>query len=256
MSIKWWKQNSEIQNFGDYISAYLHYRILENKPDASSNTHRSIGSVICNPVIKDDINNGASEISFFGCGARGNKLNEDLKDFCRFGSVRGPLTRDLLGLASNTKLGDSAFILSELYSPKKKSEGFKDTLVTHFNEERLQEDLLATTGAKRVVSSKCFRNFPSLEGVIDDIASSSFVLTSSLHGAIIAYIYKVPFAFWDSGDVNVPFKWKDFSLSIGFECKFCKDLDEGKEWYGSIKDHIVYYDANDMLNEYKKFFEG
>lgn len=258
MNIKWWKQHSKIQNFGDYIAAYLHDKIIDVSKSSfdSSVVHRSVGSVICNPVIKDDVGLGAKNILFFGCGARGNPVSKDLLSYCNFGSVRGPLTRQLLNLEDTTKLGDSALILPAIYLPITSSDNHVTTLVTHFNESRADKELLELTGCSRVISSKCDNDFSSLESLISDIVSSSFVFTSSLHGAIIARAYNVPFAYWDSGDINVPFKWKDFSLSINMNCVFHKQVSEGINWYKEQEDKIHEYNPNHMLADYKNFFRS
>ncbi|MBG1233586.1 hypothetical protein F8B91_14695 [Aestuariivirga litoralis] len=53
------------------------------------------------------------------------------------------------------------------------------------------------------------------------------MLTASLHGAVVAAAYNVPFAFWDNGFVDLPFKWQDFSSSLGIDCDFVSDTQSG-----------------------------
>jgi hypothetical protein len=74
-------------------------------------------------------------------------------------------------------------------------------------------------------------NESSLREILDKIAGASFVLSGSLHGAIIACAYNRPFAFWDSGMIDIPFKWDDFSASVGIPSVFVKNVEEAVAVY-------------------------
>jgi hypothetical protein len=67
--------------------------------------------------------------------------------------------------------------------------------------------------------------------MLDKIASASFVLTGALHAAIIACAYGRPFAFWDNGHVDIPFKWWDFASSVNILCVFVRNVNEGRRSY-------------------------
>lgn len=61
------------------------------------------------------------------------------------------------------------------------------------------------------------KQFSSWNSFIDDICSCNTILSSSLHGIIIADAYEIPNA-WISLDENHPdnnFKFKDYYLSVG-----------------------------------------
>ena len=75
---------------------------------------------------------------------------------------------------------------------------------------------------------------PHLREIIRLIAGADFVLSGSLHAAIAACAYGVPFAFFDSGHVDVPFKWDDFAASIGILPLFARTLAEGRAIYGDV----------------------
>jgi hypothetical protein len=64
----------------------------------------------------------------------------------------------------------------------------------------------------------------SLRRMLDGIAAARFVLTASLHGAIVACAYGRPFAYWHNGHLDIVFKWQDFAASIGVPCEFAPDL--------------------------------
>jgi hypothetical protein len=63
--------------------------------------------------------------------------------------------------------------------------------------------------------------------VIDAIAAAKFVLAGALHAAIIACAYRRPFAYYDSGAIDLPFKWLDFSASIDTPTAFVRTVKEG-----------------------------
>ena len=67
--------------------------------------------------------------------------------------------------------------------------------------------------------------------MIDRIAGAGFILSGALPGAITACAFGVPFAFYDSGYVDVPFKWRDFAASIGVPCSFASTIPEGQALY-------------------------
>ncbi|WP_022950594.1 polysaccharide pyruvyl transferase family protein [Leucothrix mucor] len=257
--LKWWKQSSPVQNFGDYLGEYMasFFSEVEYGQKNSKLLLRNVGSVIANVVIDNDLSEGYEKIVYFGCGARGSKIKPDFLQKCYFCSVRGPLSRALLGLPDDTPIGDSAFMLPMLYEPKESPEGRSGVLlVTHFNETRTDDELLKLTGCDSVLPTVIEKNHESVERLIDQIANSSFVFTSSLHGAIVAAVYNIPFAYWSSSEVNVPFKWKDFSLSIGLDCEFHERLEDGVLWYEKEKIKLIKPDSADLVFRYKKLSEG
>jgi hypothetical protein len=58
-----------------------------------------------------------------------------------------------------------------------------------------------------------------------------FVLTGSLHGAILAQAYGVPWAAYDDGYVDVPEKWYDWADYLRIRIAFVSDLRTGLDWW-------------------------
>lgn len=67
--------------------------------------------------------------------------------------------------------------------------------------------------------------------VIHRIAGAGFVLTGSLHGAILAQAYGVPWAAYDDGYVDVPEKWSDWAEYLGVRIVFATDFKTGMDWW-------------------------
>ena len=93
------------------------------------------------------------------------------------------------------------------------------------------QELLALSGAQHVLRPSIEASETALRTILDEIAAADFVLTGSLHGAIVACAYGRPFAFWNSGHIDVPFKWHDFAASVGIPAVFVTTLDEGRRVY-------------------------
>jgi len=246
--ILYWRKGDAVQNFGDFLSE-IFIRELFTRPKVKADRYRLIGSVIAEHVISDDLISIRKErerapskklqenpvIAFWGCGARNAEpLPPELLSYCRFYAVRGPLTRDLLGLPKNTVLGDPGLLLPLFHRGQKYNRAGPSICVPHFQDEISEIDLLKVTGADEVVSIKIPPRIDAAYELIDRITSASFVLTGALHAAIIACAYNVPFAYLDTGFVDCPFKWRDFSASLSVPALFVKNINEGKIAYNKI----------------------
>ena len=125
---------------------------------------------------------------------------------CSFHGIRGPLSRAQLNLPLDTALGDPALLLPIFHEVTRSDLTAGRTIcVPHFNDTKSEEDLLALSGADIVVRAAVANDIGALCTAIDHIASASFVLAGSLHAAIIACAYDVPFGFWDNQFLDIPF---------------------------------------------------
>ena len=228
-TIVYWTQGDARANFGDYLSEVLFRGFFVDRPLYDNARVHLIGSVIAPSQIRASLKAGASQIVFWGCGARRKApLRRDLRDHAVILGARGPLSRDCLGLPANTPLGDSALLLPRIVKPKPDPETAGRTLCApHIDNPTDDATLLRVTGADRVLRMAIEPNDDACRRVIDAIASADFVLCGALHAAIVAYAYGVPFAFYDAPVIDVPFKWADFAASIGFECTFARTVSEG-----------------------------
>jgi hypothetical protein len=74
-------------------------------------------------------------------------------------------------------------------------------------------------------------------GLVDQIAGASFILAGSLHAAILAQAYGVPWAAYFDGYVDAPPKWLDWGDYLGIKINFVRDLEEGREWWAEVGRH-------------------
>lgn len=139
-----------------------------------------------------------------------------------FRAVRGPLTRDIVmkyGHSCPEVYGDPAILMPFIYYPTKS----------------VQQDLLVIP---QYVTEVDFRqNHPDLfivsmntddyKSVIDAIVSSKKVVTSSLHGIILAESYGVPAVFFRGLGKQIDFKYLDYYYSTGrYDIKIAESLEE------------------------------
>jgi hypothetical protein len=231
-TVHYWLENEPRRNLGDYLSVLFVRRLAATPPDRYAST-RLIGSVIVDFIIAQDLA-GIPEgpeglIGFWGCGLRDDRpLPEALARRCRFHGVRGPLTRDRLGLPPDTPLGDPALLLPLIHRPEAAATAGGTLLVPHIHDPSDHAVLLARTGAGAVLAPTVASRPAAMIAAINAIASAEFVLCGALHAAIIACAYGRPFAFVDTGHIDLPFKWFDFAASVGIPAVFVRTLAEGR----------------------------
>ncbi|AVH58683.1 polysaccharide pyruvyl transferase family protein [Streptomyces sp. HG99] len=129
-------------------------------------------------------------------------------------AVRGPETRKLLGLPQTTTLGDPALLLEgRLVSGDRKSGG---VVVAHYSAKRdARTTSKLESHAQRLNACVVYTSDP-LDGVLAAIGRAEWVLTSSLHGLVVADVMKTP-AIPLARDANSSsdFRFDDYGGSVG-----------------------------------------
>lgn len=244
----YWKKGEKVQNFGDYLTEYF-MRYLFNYEYSSERILRIVGSFMEDNIIKDDIIsinrlNSLDEACYiaWGGGLRSpNSLSQEVAKKINILSVRGPLSALELGLDQSYAKGDPGLILPALYKAKLNNTYHKKTVcIPHFNDERLDQELLRITNCDLILRPNIPLGLEEIEIFIDKLSSADFILTGSLHGAIIAAAYKIPFAYFNSLNIDIPFKWYDFSESVNIATRFVFNIEAAKAfYYNQIKPNIV-----------------
>jgi hypothetical protein len=235
--LAYWLKGERLQNFGDYLGEFLAETLFLVFDEASF--LRLSGSVIDDGMIPPNLANddqfdlSQPRVSFWGCGirTRGGLLHATKAHIDLF-AVRGPVSASDLRLGQEIPIGDPALLLPALYSPKPHPlfQG-KSLCIPHFHDQRDDEELLSFAKGDTIIRTAIPNNKAALLRFIDAVASASFVLSASLHGAIVAAAYGRPFAFWDNGHVDLPTKWEDFAASARLEMHGCKTIAEARGYY-------------------------
>lgn len=143
-------------------------------------------------------------------------------------SVRGPLTRDLLlrqGIECPPIYGDPAMLLPLFYQPAQRNIKYQLGVIPHYVDKEttgvkqllqhpsahLLDILLPPNGLTKLSITRYWKQW------IDELCSCAVVVSSSLHGLILAEAYGIPTVWAEfSHEVNGNgFKFRDYYASIG-----------------------------------------
>ena len=199
-------------------------------------------------------------LDIWGSGWKGKERMDLVQPDMRVHAVRGPLTAKGLDLPMSIPLGDPALLIPFLF-PKPVVSHNKSIVIRHifrFNSQTAarcaeasgcDESKTSRTYVEprlKFVKSIDLNGFladvwywkkyqragvSSIQSLIHQIAGASFVLTGSLHCAILAQAYGIPWSAYTDGFVDVPPKWEDWGAYLGVDIGFARTLDEGREWW-------------------------
>lgn len=222
LDLYYWKSSDGV-NFGDYLSSVVVTKIAADhgffidEELAAPKRLLAVGSVL-HFARDDDI--------IWGSGVNG-KVDPQLHTFKRLDvrAVRGPLTRDFLrqrGVAVPEIYGDPALLLPILLPERFKRDEFnaKGTWVVPN-----LHDLAAVSGLNNVISP-----LQRWSKVIDKIINAEFIISSSLHGLVIADAFGVPCRYVRLSQIENIFKYNDYAQGVGrTEFVYASSISEAEE---------------------------
>ena len=203
--VYWW---TAMPNFGDALSKFIVARISNGTPVRVSPTYRrkvlAAGSVLHRLAPGDWV---------WGTGAI-QDATLPIPPGVRICAVRGPLTHALLPEDSPRVFGDPVMLLPRYYSPTPRKH-FDVGLIPHLSD---QSQVIVRDPCVSVIDVRA-----NWQSVVDKISECDLVLSSSLHGLVVAEAYGIP-ALWVSLGDNVKghgFKFWDYYLSTQREPPNC-----------------------------------
>lgn len=240
-NLKFWSSELEKWNFGDALTVLLYEEIFYDIPTSASEV-RIIGSTLSDGFVpRHSIDEGSikwrdgheTKAIFWGCGLReDNSLSGSSQSVIDILAVRGPRSASSLRLGADVAIGEPGLLTPIFYSPINNRQFLDKTVcVPHYNDKNSDHVLSEQTQCDLVLRPNIEKNINAVKGFIDSIVSAEFVLCGSLHAAVIALAYGKPFAFWDTGEIDLPFKWKDFADLVGIPTIFVKDIAEARIIY-------------------------
>ena len=131
-----------------------------------------------------------------------------------FRAVRGPLTRKRileLGYSCPEVYGDPALLLPRYYFPNIKKK-YEIGIVPHFYDLGIAKSIFGDDSKIKIISLLT----SNIEKTTDEILSCKQIISSSLHGLIIAHAYNIP-AVWVKFSNNLNgdnVKFEDYLLSV------------------------------------------
>jgi len=222
----WWWKEEEDENFGDYLGPYIYQKITRKEvefcepEETDENVLITVGSVM--QYSKENV-------ELWGTGIV--ETNREIEIPNKVHSVRGPISRKVLrdiGVPCPKKYGDPALIIPKLYTSDLKKK-YKLSIVPNWIEHGEIKDYFGELNDVNVISLR-------VDGK-NKMESTEKIISTSLHGIIIAHAYGIP-AVWAqltdkiAGDGN---KYHDYYKSIGIEKINCIDLNE----YSERKEEVI-----------------
>lgn len=217
IKLYWWRSKSLPVNFGDALNPIIVERV-SGKPVKHAGYPAcdmlAIGSLLDAAARRSwrwAIRHPGKQLPVWGTGSFGKVRGS--KFFKHF-AVRGPMTRDVIGLPETTVLGDPALLMRRFISAQSKKHRWG--VIPHFMHEQhpmLQQVINELGGL--LIDVK----YPDAEETCRSIQQCDFILSSSLHGLIIADAFSIP-SVWlripplGAGDF---FKFHDYAESVGRE---------------------------------------
>lgn len=219
VNLEWW---SESENLGDYLATVIYSWMLRqqhlNENAITKKTYHllTIGSII---------GMGNFDAVVWGSGIHTKETMANV--FQRKKSrkydirlVRGPITRTILlsaGYACPKNYGDPAILMPKIYNLNVKKK-YKVSVIEHISTKNSPKK----SNINYInIATKDYKKF------IKEIKESEYIISSSLHGIILAESYGVPAIFLAKDMDNEKMKFYDWYLSTGrTEIKYASSLDE------------------------------
>lgn len=229
LPLYYWQKHGE-ENFGDYLSLKIVERIVGGqvatvKCQELTNERRllALGSILILANSGDVI---------WGTGMNGKRMDLSLYRFTELDirAVRGPKTRDFLmknlHIDCPEVYGDPALLMPYLFPEFKRKEKPKHpyVVIPHYTEEDLfPKDLYPQV----VYPTEPWRD------VVKKILDSEFVISSSLHGLIVAEAYGIPARYMRISEHEPMFKYEDYYLSTNRpDFNYATSIEEALEMGG------------------------
>lgn len=148
----------------------------------------------------------------WGSGIMG-PLRVDFGKRIRLAAVRGPVTAALLNVSGQVALGDPGLLIPEVVPRPAARDGAVGIVAHHSMSLEALAGLRA--GGGRPVRLVDVTQADHLQ-VVRDIAACDFVLSSSLHGLIVADAYGIPNRWLDPRGIhrNAELKFHDYALAV------------------------------------------
>jgi pyruvyltransferase len=215
-SILFWSGGKENdKNFGDAINPLLFEKATKLKVVNLNNivnfykrpVYYFIGSLL------DNLNKSNAII----CGTGFQNENAIvLKKPAKIIAVRGPLSRNIF-LKHNIECPevycDPALLLPSFYMPENLEKKYDVGIIAHYIDKEMLNQ-------KKIINNGLTYHFIDIETdwekIIDEINMSRYIISSSLHGIIVAHAYNIPAGRikLSNNIIGGDFKFNDYALSM------------------------------------------
>ncbi|SFC61831.1 pyruvyltransferase [Butyrivibrio sp. YAB3001] len=165
------------------------------------------------------------DATIWGAGLHTQAAIENVFKECKYRkydirAVRGPNTAEIMrkaGYYCPNVYGDPAVLMPLLYSPQNICKQYKASIIHHYSVKKFETKDLHEISI-RTGDYKYF---------IDEICKSELVISSSLHGIILAECYGTPAIFFNEGLDEEIFKFQDWYYSTGrYDIRYATKIED------------------------------
>ncbi|MBX5446790.1 polysaccharide pyruvyl transferase family protein, partial [Sphaerobacter sp.] len=205
----WWMETPYPGNFGDVLNPYVIEKLTGAPPKLSA---PGAGVLAIGSIIKF----AKANTRVWGSGSP--RLTDRLSAEATYCAVRGPATRRLVldsGAECPEVFGDPALLLPILYQPRVQKR-YALGLVRHH--VHADEPLALSAEVQEIDILRC--GYGEIERFIDEVCECEAIVSTSLHGLIVAQAYGIP-AIWgtfsssEKGIQGGDVKFIDYFASVG-----------------------------------------
>ena len=246
------------ENFGEYLCKKIldemgvkcnYYSQLNTPTSNIGHIMTGIGGFLNNEIYSYYFRDKISKWYVWGSGANcqpvvgQSELPEKiLKEKCVISMLRGPMTKDFHNIKENILLADPGYLASYFFKFPKET---KKNVFIQFYYDKVPTVMLGVD-VYLTALLKADRNhsFDSdFFNILKNISNANIVLTGSMHVAVAAHSYGVPWAMVakERIDASKEWKWQDTTACMGLDkedLKLCNSVEEGFEWWNAIKDKL------------------
>ena len=210
----YWFYSKSSPNFGDALNPWLYEKITGRAPVRVKTGYKKKHVLAIGTIL----NRANSASIVWGSGGCARKAPNEIF------ALRGPLSAaslNCLGVSSPPVYGDPGLLVSLYYKPNV-SETSLYTIVPHVHDYELVANWFKSDSGIRVIDLRA-----DVDTVLDQIASSRLVISSSLHGVVVSHSYGVPVVwaiFRSSLCEEHPIgsdKFIDYLLGVGVRPPYC-----------------------------------
>lgn len=204
----WW---TDAPNFGDLLAPWLAARMTRlpaRYPRPKSHNYVAVGSIVGRANRRSTV---------WGSGSFGTERRSAFCSHARYTAVRGPLTRSRLndvGIACPPVYGDPALLVPWYFNPRPTQAHEVGVIIRHSEHNWRQLELSPEIKVIDLGSG-------DVEAVIEQIVSCRRILSSSLHGLVLADTFGIPNAWLDTSTSSGgsrpnggEFKFYDYFASV------------------------------------------
>ena len=188
MALYYWQKSNGLANFGDYAGVYLYHKITGQRPSRRRPGEKhwvTIGSLLSYHHL-------TPHSMIWGTGIISSQATFPAP--ASIFAVRGPLSRDQClaqGYSCPKIYGDPALLLPRFYSGSRTRRIPLGIILHH-------RDMVPTSrksGTRYITLTHDDGDDEAFESIVDKITNCQVVVSSSLHGIIVAHAYGIP-AIW------------------------------------------------------------